>query len=543
MALIAEPRGHLAGWRTIAGCFAAILLVCDAQAQPAEPAADVQISAAKNATAPKPPPLQILAAIDFSETYTSNAGGNTGFGLSAGDAYTRARLNLGVRYNMGPVNLQANYALIADKYAQFSQLDNYTNRLNLAADATLIPEQLVVQGSAFAAPALLNRVGAISAGGEPISNIDNRDSYGYVVEPRYFLRIGDYASSTTSVSKGDIFFVSPSTSNLGVPTLIPPVQDSASFSVREQIKSGTYFSQIQWDLTLSRSEMTQVSNTQTQEDGVADISYQLNRHAALLASGGYSAFRSSSTLSRDLSGPAALGGFKFSYGPTFTLTAQAGERNRYPTYIGSLLWAITAMTKVTGSLTDAIGTPQNDILANLSNLAAGIDTAAPNYAAPTSPTAEQALAPQLSTVSPISSQGLALDNSINRERRTTISLLHESVRTQYSLTLVKDTRDRLDLAGTLFNPHTSLYSVNAMITRKMRTNLTSYVSASYSLAHEFGGEDRILGAEAGVSYTMSDTLSLYLTNRYLHRDLNGVIGVPNAPLDDDEVVLGIRKAF
>ena len=484
----------------------------------------------------------LTGAFDLSEGYTTNAGGLQGISIDKPDTFTRGLLGLGLHYATARLTADAHYSLTGDYYSRFHGLDELLNRLNLAANSELVPDHLFLNLSAFAAPAELSRVGALSANQATVSNINNRDSYGYVAEPELVVRLGDYAISQTSVSEGGVFFARPSTSNTGPLLPITPARNAISTIATERISSGPYFARLEWDLTGSYTDMRQTSQTEQQSEGMVDLAYALNRIVSVMATAGYDRFTASVPLTQSLSGPVALAGARFSYGPTFSLVAEAGVKNRFPAYLGSLNWDVTATFKIAGSLTDAVSTPQGNILNNLSTLTATPQGGFSDSQSYYWQTQEQALFPQFATTSPIPSNGLALDNSINHDRDAELAFLHQGERTQYGLSFFDNMRDRLNVTTDTTPAKSSVYGARLNVARKMRPDLTGQAGVSYSFANEFGGHDRILTADTGLTYMLAEDLNCYLTGRYLRRESRSQI-ISNVPLSEEVVLIGIRRTF
>jgi hypothetical protein len=485
------------------------------------------------------PPVDFFGSVSLSEGYTTNA---EGLGGASSDEITRGVLRLGLHYDMPRLVVDAAYSLTGDLYARNRQLDELYNRLNLASTTTIVPERLFLRLNAFATPLVLTRVGALSSDGRPISNFNMRDSYGYSASPEYVVRFGDYATSVLSATQGGVFFLTPSAANVGAPPTLSPAQNTLSTSVMEQLTSGTYFERLKWNIIGDYTELNQTTRTDRQVAGLANLTYALTRIFGLTATGGYSEYKSSIPLTKNLNGPIALGGVEITYGPTFKLVAQAGTQNNFPTYIGSLLWVITPVTSMNGRVTDRISTPQGDILSRLSGL-----TALPGggFTDQSGDISQQGAygQPPATTISPVGPGGLPLDNSIYRMREALLSLSHTDDRMHYGLELFGNIRDRLDNTVSSIAPRTSDYGIRANVSRNMRPDLTGYIGASYSFANEFGGHDRILSADAGLNYMLSQWMSVYLTQRYIHRELQGVTGVSNAPLSDELIMVGIRAHF
>ena len=105
-----------------------------------------------------------------------------------------------------------------------------------------------------------------------------------------------------------------------------------------------------------------------------------------------------------------------------------------------------------------------------------------------------------------------------------------------------DVRDRLDVTTETTPPQSWVYGVRLNATRKLRRDLTGYAGVSYSVANEFGGQDRIVAVDAGLTYMLAKNLDCYLTGQYLQRESSGQI-VTNVPLSDFVAVVGIRRRF
>ena len=372
------------------------------------------------------PDLQLFGALQFSENY--DFGG--GYGSSPSDLYSQATLQLGARYNTRKIQLYANYALSGSYYARNHGLNQYINNLNFAASGEVIPEHLILNVNGFAAPTLLSRTGEISASGQLLSPSNTTNTYGYTVEPEFFLRLRDIANSVTTASYGQVFFVYPSIPGISSapgsvsdqllqllegfgtpkPVLFGGIQNASSVNASQRIASGDYFGRFNWALTGSYSKQDQQSFSDTEKDGTVDLAYAFDHTISLLATGGYSQFTATIPLSRDLSGPIYMGGLSLTPSPSFKLTGEGGVRNRFATYTGSLTWNISARTAMDGNLTDSITTPQGSILAGLPGLSGALLSA--SVLPQAAPTVDQSLSSQLGTSTPYYSQGLALQNAI-----------------------------------------------------------------------------------------------------------------------------------
>jgi hypothetical protein len=493
------------------------------------------------------PAFLLNGAVDLAEGYTTNAQANStnaqGSSGNSPDTFTRGSLALGMHYAGPRLNADFNYALTGYYYDHFHSLNELQNQLNLVSTAVLVPDHLFANVNAFATPTPLSRVGPISATQASPSNTNNSNVYGYIAEPVYQMWLGDYAVSQTSLSESQVFFSQPLQSNTATANALPfaPAGNSTSTSVVERITSTPYFGRVAWDLNGSYTDTQQTSQSIQQSQGAVDLAYALDRMFAVLATVGYGQFTASAPLTQNPSGPIALGGARFSYGPTFSLIAEAGVANNFPTYVGSLKWNVTPRFDVFGSLTDAITTPQANILNNLSTFAVSPEHVFYD-SQPYQQTAGQALFPQLATVSPVPTLGLALDNSINRDQNAYLTFAHHDERTGYGLSFFGDIRNQLNVTPGTIQPNSWLYGVSFNATHQLRRDLTGYAGVSYSVASEFGGQDRIITTSAGLSYQLAKDLTSYLTASYLQRQSSGET-FGNVPLTDFTTIIGIRRTF
>ena len=514
---------------------------------PTTPAVDTVL--ATSAT-PAEPRFLLDGAIDLSEGYTTNAGGQQN-GSRNPSSFTRGEADVGLHYKGPRLVADWNSSLSGYYYADAHDQNQLSNQLNLATKSVVVPDHLFFNANAFAAPISLSRVGSLSANQASVSNSNNRQSYGYVAEPIYTMRLGDYAVSQTSLSQNSLFVGQPFTASTGTVVPVAPDQTTRSTTVSEQISSSPYFGPLSWNLTGSYADTNQTAQdtthtnqSQQQTKGIVDLTYAVDRSFAVLGTAGYNDFESSVPLTKNVSGPTALAGVRFTYGPTFNLVAQAGVSNNFPTYRGSLYWSVTPTFSINGSLTDSISTPQGDVLNNLATLAASADGTFFNSQSFYWQTQQQALSPQFATVSPVPTLGLALDNSINRDRNAQLGFVHQDERTQYGVSFFGDVRDRLDVITDGSSPRSWLYGVRLNASRQFRHDLTGYSGVSYSVASEFGGQDRIITVSGGLNYAMAKDLDCYVTAQYLQRQSSGqIILTQNVPLSDLVTIVGIRRRF
>jgi len=494
------------------------------------------------AAAPTVPAFLLNGAVDLAQGYETHPGASLGVSTTTPDTFTRGELDLGMHYGGHRLTADAHYSGTGYYYGRLHDLNSLAHRLNFVANSELVPDHFFLNASAFAAPTTLSRVGNLSAAGNLVSN-NNTQSYGYLATPTARFKIGDYAVSQTSVTESGVFFSQPSTlgtSDSSVPII--PAENTNSFTASERILSSPRFGRLRWGLTGFYSNITQTTQSQQHLQGNLDAAYAINRVLALLTTVGYGQFTSSTPLTRDLSGPTALAGFRYSTGPTFSLVAEVGTSSGFPTYLGSLNWHPTPTFTITGALTDTISTPQTGILANLTTLAASAEGVFSDAQSAYRQPIAQTLYPDLATISPVPALGLALDNSVYHNRTAQLSFVHQDERNQYGLSLFGSTRDQLSAISDGTSGTSSLLGATIHGSRKLRRDLTGFADASYSLANEFGGSDRIFTGDVGLNYMLAQNLSCYVTARYLKRQSSGQT-IGTGSLSDLATIVGVRRSF
>ena len=508
--------------------------------------------------------------VDLAGGYSTDAEGfATGQAGSGPDTFFRGIAGLDGHYTSSRIKADFGYSLTGYYYDTFHDLNQLQQQLNLVTTTQLVPNHLFFNLNAFATPATLSRVGPLSATGVSPSNTNNSNVYGYIAEPVYQARLGEYATSQTSLSESQVIFSQPLSSSTGpAPLPFVPAGNTTLTSAAERIASTPYFGRLAWDLNGSYTDTQQTGETVKQIQGTTDLSYALDRMVAGLATVGYSQWGGSVPLIQDISGPIALGGVQLSYGPTFSLIAKAGVMNNFPNYQGSLKWDVTPRFDIVGSLTDGVTTTPSQILNNLSTLSVtpggaffnpqAICQLTPGQVLPTQLTPGQVLPPQ--TSSPVPSLCLPLNNAINRVQTAQIAFVHHDQRNTYSLSFFGNTQDLLSVNPASVQPNTWLYGASLNGTRQLRRDLTGYAGVSYSVASEFGGQDRVVTVNAGLNYNLAKHLDTYLTISYLDRQSSGqvfttvpsVTNVPfvtnlpsvvSGPLTDFTTIIGIRRTF
>lgn len=493
------------------------------------------------------PALQVSAAVDLAEVYTSNASGTTGGG-GRSDFFTRPGLNLGLRADTARWAVDADYYLTGEWHMRNHRLDRINNHLNMLAQGEVLPETLFLDARAFATPAVLSRAGSLTADQGSYSSTNTRDTYGFTFRPDLRHTFGGFAQGDLWVAQSGMYFVKPSGS---VPTPIPsffqPAQNTNSTTLTAQLASGTDFTRFTWVGTASATNTFQETAWQKQRSAVANFQYALSRSFALVGTGGYSTYKSSLPLIKDLDGPIGLGGFRYTVDQTFLLMIQGGTQNNFPTYIGSLQWQIGPSMAFLASATDSVSTPQERVLGNLGNMGSTIGGDFYNgstdfpFGGLGSP-APYGLGGQ--GVTPLPGDMLSFDNQVSRYRSFQASLSFQVERTSFRLTGYNSIQNRLTQPIPGISPRTTVYGARFDASRQMSREMTALASLEGSRAEEFGGNDRILRASVGLRYRLSMTSSIYTDGTILNRESEGLLGgFQNGSLTDVRVTVGIRKSF
>ena len=506
---------------------------------------DISAPAATETTGTLPiPPLQIGGYIDAAVGYSTNGRGGTG-GKGSDDSFLRGTLGGYLQYFHPRLSADLSYSLTGIYWSKFHSQNHITNRLNLTSRLVAIEDTLIVRANAFAAPADLTRAGSLSASGEPTSRFNTRDTYGYFVQPEYIQRFKDFFTSTLSFGHGGVFFVRPGTAAT-VPPPITPARNSYSTTITEEIKSGTYFERLQWSVIGSYAQFNQTVRSQRSEEGLVNFTYAATRWLKVFGIGGYNDFRSTTTLAKNLSGPTGLGGVTLTNGADLTVTVEAGTQNNFPTYMGSVRWIISPLTHFIAEATDAVSTPQGDILSRLARQGVtnfGNFNSGGLYGLGLNNIDTGTGLGSIGGFSSFGPGGLALDNGIYRIRSLYGTLQHSSDRNTFSLGVFATERDRLDVPVTKVLPRTSVYGLRATAGRQLNQYMTVSANLTYSIGNEFGGHDQIFHASVVGNYRLTEMIDLYLTNHYSHRDSKSLAGFVNAPVSEDQIILGIRAHF
>lgn len=520
-------------------------------------------------TAPGPsgptrPPFLLTGAIDVGQGYNTNAT-QTSTGAAKGDTFSRGQADLGLHYDSARLKLDAHSSTSGFYFYNEHDANQFNENLNLVANSELIPNHLFLNFNAFAAPVTLSRVGQISATPGLQTGSNTQQSYGYFANPVYKTHFGDYVTSQTSISESQLFFQQPTavSADPAIP-VVPLANNSTASTISQGFSGGPYFGRFKWNVTAAYSKEDQTGQSQQETLGIFSGAYAINRVFSLLGVVGYDQITTSFPLTQELSPLVAMGGARFTLGPNFLLAFGAGVSHGFPTYLGSLNWNVTGTFQIVGSLTQSISSSQGNLLNGLSTLAVSAEGAFSTSQSYYWQSSQQAINPSFATVSPVPIGGLAFTNGLARISQANLSFIHSDQRNTYQLRLFGSLQDQLSspiptsqnclidptqssCLTPLSNSNSSVYGAQITASRQMRRNLTGSVGASYSLANEFGGNDRIFTASAGLNYSLSPQTSTYLSANYVQRQSNDQVALqsngqvsPVGSFSDASVIVGLR---
>ena len=483
--------------------------------------------------------------VDLSETYETHP---LGF-QNHPDEFTM--LNLGLQLHEHTLRFTGDlvYYLGGIAYARYGAYDQLYNALTALGTATLVPEHVLLHASAFATPVLINQFGPVSAPGVPAArgvNTGYRDTYGYQVSPELLFRLGNFATSDAIATDSAVYFVNPSGAAAvnEIPDLgLPPTQYTA-YSATESLISGPDFARLNWKLTGNGVWVYEQPGIKFREvEETADVSFAITREFALLATGGYTTFDSNQNFLRNLDGPIALGGFRYTMIPRLSASFRAGEQFNRPSYLSDIFYQITPLTTFNFSLTDSVTTPAASLLGNLGLLGVNNQGNFYNTNYGLGPNSPPAVTP-VSGFNPVPLTGAAITNVISRYRYATASLIHVADRTQYRLTGYWQDYDAVvqstDLAQQI------LAGGEFAVSRNINPFLTGTAIVDYTNQHIVGGDLSWATLSVTLNYQLSQAMAVYFRTSYVRQLTNSTpiaVSSGTSGFSDLAITIGVRRQF
>jgi uncharacterized protein (PEP-CTERM system associated) len=489
--------------------------------------------------------LAFSAGIDLTETYTSNASGLSG--ESSSDFLTTIGFFAQASNHTARFDGDLQYRIVADIYAKNSSYTSVYNYLTAAGTAELIPEHFFLRGTLFASPMLINSLGPLSADGRPGGRGPNsglRDTYGYALSPILVFRLGDFASSETVLTQSGVLFADSDDTTAG-----PPVpghsepSDTVNYSAIERIRSGTDFTRLNWVLTGTWAQSNFQGNDLTQQSGILDAQYALNQTVAIHGTVGYESYTSDHPLSEDLDGWMALGGLNLTLGPRLRADFQAGRRFDSPSYAGDIHYQLGALTSVSASYSDSVGTSAGRLLDRSGLLGVNDQGQFTDTSYGLGPGALPAGSGDLVGFNPGPIDGIGLTNDIQRFRSFSLSALRLGERTQYRLSGFRTVAEALSVTGPSTLPRTEATGGELRVSRTMTPRLTGDWGLRYSNNEILQGDYSIISTDANLGYAVSPVMNAFFHAAYLHRSSDSSL-VAVSPLSQDlsdvRISVGLR---
>jgi hypothetical protein len=475
-------------------------------------------------SAPTAPEFLWNASVLFSESYVSNA---TGTSEGATPDYLS---NLGFASDLHEhsrrITLDASYSFFANFYAKGTEQTQINNNLLALGNADVIPEYFDVTLRAFAQPVVNSNFGAVTAGNRVIPGAYS-NSYGYTATPDLKFHLGDFATFRTMPSYGQVFFTEPA-GTAALPrsplcSLLPSLctntapgfstpQNVTLRSLTEEVSSGPDFERLNWRLTGLLSETAQPGTLLSEKAGLANGRYALSYEWSLLATAGYDALSDTIPLTRNVSGPVALGGFGLTLGRDFALQVEAGERYNSLSFDGNLRYDLSPSSLITATANDYVQTPQGQLLNNLTAL-----TALPNGTLTSAnDVLGNGMASSLTSFSVQSPTNFALTQFVSRFQIVSVAFLQEFGRNHASISLL-GTRQTILSSAFVGPPTSNSWYAQILFSRNMTPLLTATLGGSYGDNQELGVRASTITAEGELDYSLSQATRIFLRSNFYDR--------------------------
>lgn len=460
-------------------------------------------------TGPNGPEFQLGATVTASESYVTNATGLSG--ASEPDYLSMLGFSSILREHARRLSLDANYSFAADFYDRGTEPTQISNYLQALGSADIVPGYLNLGLRAFAQPVVTSGLGAATANNRVIPGTYS-NSYGYFGTPELTFNFGDFASSETVPSYGQVFFTTPEGTTSANTVLGLTPENTTMRSLIESISSGPDFERLNWRLIGLYNETDSSLYLLTEKSGIANVRYAINHQWSLLATGGYDKINDSVPLIQNVSGPVALAGVGLTLGQDFDFEFEAGERYNKFSFTSSLRWSITPQSLITGTANDYVQTPEGQLLNNLVGL-----TALANGTLTSSQDAfSNGAGSPLGSFNIQSPDNPALDQFIARYQIGTLSWVQQLDRNSFALSLFGTRRTYLVSGFT--GPQVDVsWGSNLNASRSLTPLLVGNLGATYSNDQEFGGSGKTITAEGGLFYSLSRSTTVYLQSTYLTR--------------------------
>jgi len=485
-------------------------------------------------------PFRLGGGAGLSEYYDSNPGGTA---KGSSEAVTQGQVEFNAHDQTARFRGDVSYSLTGTFHPSNSALNSVQNYLNALGVAELLQDRLYLNARAFAWPTFLSRLGALDAGGGSSATANSRNAYGYTASPDLVFHFDDFARSDLSFTQSGEFFADQSGAATGNVLPITGPTSAQVSSLNEKLTGGEAFGHLEWTINGTATNSAQKNFHQRERSGELDFNYHIDRTFGIIGNVGYRRYVSTPSLTRGLSGVIAMGGFSFQPDESITFVAKAGKQYNFTSYAGSFSWQITGPSAFVATLDDVVATPQSRLLLGLGGLSTqGGFFQLPGVTLPDQAQLTDLPPPGSGPVKVLPLDSLALDNAISRYRTLTANLIHKEARTTYVLTFYGTVRDYL-LPLFALDTRQTIYGIGAGVDHHLMRDLTASAQLDYSVAHEFGGVDKIFSFNLRSDYYLSDAWSFYGSSNFIHRDARNSLAFVRGSVDDVQLGAGLHYRF
>lgn len=475
--------------------------------------------------------------VEVQEVFTDNVNSSSGSSGSGAkkesDLITRLTGGVILSGTGRRAQVNLNYSLTQELHADHSELDGLSQQAAATGTAEIIKDSIFVDGRGSISRVPIDRGGQVSATGRNTGS-NQQDYYLYSISPYWRHRYAGFAESELRLTRSQSFTSTPSSSGSGTGTT-GRASDTESHSASALLSSGSDFTRFLWRLSGSATESKRDRGTLTSLNADATTQYNLNEDFGLLGTVGIDDVDDPG-LTRDVSGPYALGGFVWTPSDRTRLRFQAGWRYDDISFSGDARWDITARTSFNASYSESVGLAIDQLLGALG---------------------ETQIDPRGRFVDRLTGQaftgrgigGLPLTDNLTLTKRFQAGIATTWTRDSINLGYAHIEQDTItgDNPGTVTGP--GLRKEDSLFFNfghQFTPLLSSFLSLSYSEGSGSGGDgssDQTYRASIGLNYLFGETLTGSLSYNFLKRNESGGGAGSSGDITENAIVATLRKTF
>ncbi|WP_368744459.1 TIGR03016 family PEP-CTERM system-associated outer membrane protein [Desertibaculum subflavum] len=479
---------------------------------------------------------QIDPFVEVQETFTDNVNSSSGSAKES-DLITRLTGGVVLSGTGRRARINLNYSLTKELHLDHTELDDLSQQAAAIGNIEIIKDSIFLDASGSIARTSIDEGGQVSATDRNTGS-NQQDIYVYSISPYWRHRYAGFAESELRLTRSQSFTSTPSSSTGGGGTgTAGRATDTESHSASALLSSGSDFTRFLWRLSGSATESKRDRGTLTALNADATSQYNINSDFGLLGTVGIDDIDDAG-LTRDVSGPYALGGFVWTPSDRTRLRFQAGWRYQDVSFSGDARWDITARTTFTASYSESVGLAIDQYLNALG---------------------ETQIDPRGRFVDRLTGQsftgrgigGLPTTDNLTLTRRFLANIGTTWTRDSINLSYAHIEQDTItdDNPGTVTGPGLRKEdSVFFTFGHQLSPLLSSFLTLSYSESYGSGGDgssDQSYRATIGLNYLFSDTLTGSLSYSFLKRNESGGTGGAGSTGDftENAIVATLRKTF